>query len=197
MTSAWSSQEKHVMFFLLKALFYSWRARKTCLQMSLYLVVCKLKSPLFLFFDPVLGWSMMVRGTLVARQKGTLCLPLWPETTGSSSGPPAADSTSAVSLGRPQPRMQVHKHSKICHSVVVAHFLTDTTRDGWFAVFTRTAQASCLVDEPKQIGQYKYPEQLPGQLYDADTQCKWQFGSKAKLCSLDFVKVRYSLYNNK
>ncbi|XP_036391194.1 A disintegrin and metalloproteinase with thrombospondin motifs 18-like [Megalops cyprinoides] len=54
--------------------------------------------------------------------------------------------------------------------------------------FLGTAQASCLVDEPKQIGQYKYPEQLPGQLYDADTQCKWQFGSKAKLCNLDFVK---------
>ncbi|KAM9817553.1 A disintegrin and metalloproteinase with thrombospondin motifs 18 [Neosynchiropus ocellatus] len=54
--------------------------------------------------------------------------------------------------------------------------------------FLGTAQASCLVDEPKQIGQYKYPEKLPGQLYDADTQCKWQFGSKAKLCGLDFVK---------
>nr|XP_046202184.1 A disintegrin and metalloproteinase with thrombospondin motifs 18-like [Oncorhynchus gorbuscha] len=54
--------------------------------------------------------------------------------------------------------------------------------------FLGTAQASCLVDEPRQIGQYKYPEQLPGQLYDADTQCKWQFGSKAKLCNLDFVK---------
>ncbi|XP_051970716.1 A disintegrin and metalloproteinase with thrombospondin motifs 18-like [Xyrauchen texanus] len=54
--------------------------------------------------------------------------------------------------------------------------------------FLGSAQASCLVDEPKQIGQYKYPEQLPGQLYDANIQCKWQFGSKAKLCSLDFVK---------
>ncbi|XP_059389902.1 A disintegrin and metalloproteinase with thrombospondin motifs 18-like isoform X3 [Carassius carassius] len=54
--------------------------------------------------------------------------------------------------------------------------------------FLGTAQASCLVDEPKHIGQYKYPEQLPGQLYDANIQCKWQFGSKAKLCSLDFVK---------
>lgn len=64
---------------------------------------------------------------------------------------------------------------------------------GRFVVFTRTTQASCLVDEPKQIGQYKYPEKLPGQLYDADTQCKWQFGSKAKLCSLDFVKVRHRL----
>lgn len=52
-----------------------------------------------------------------------------------------------------------------------------------------TPQAGCLVDEPKQTGQYKYPDKLPGQIYDADTQCKWQFGAKAKLCSLGFVKV--------
>ncbi|XP_043911487.1 A disintegrin and metalloproteinase with thrombospondin motifs 18 [Protopterus annectens] len=54
--------------------------------------------------------------------------------------------------------------------------------------FLSTAQAACLADEPKQIGQYKYPEKLPGQLYDADTQCKWQFGTKAKLCSVGFGK---------
>uniref|UniRef100_H2ZWR1 ADAM metallopeptidase with thrombospondin type 1 motif 18 n=1 Tax=Latimeria chalumnae TaxID=7897 RepID=H2ZWR1_LATCH len=55
--------------------------------------------------------------------------------------------------------------------------------------FLSTAQASCLIDDPKQVGQYKYPDKLPGQLYDADTQCKWQFGTKAKLCTLDFVKI--------
>ncbi|KAM3828654.1 A disintegrin and metalloproteinase with thrombospondin motifs 18 [Vipera latastei] len=54
--------------------------------------------------------------------------------------------------------------------------------------FLSTAQAACLIDEPKQAGQYKYPDKLPGQIYDADTQCKWQFGSKAKLCNLSFVK---------
>ncbi|KAM7014738.1 A disintegrin and metalloproteinase with thrombospondin motifs 18 isoform 1-T1 [Tautogolabrus adspersus] len=67
-------------------------------------------------------------------------------------------------------------------------FFWSTCSRQYLSRFLGTAQASCLVDEPKQIGQYKYPEQLPGQLYDADTQCKWQFGSKAKLCSLDFVK---------
>uniref|UniRef100_A0A3P8S3Z0 ADAM metallopeptidase with thrombospondin type 1 motif 18 n=1 Tax=Amphiprion percula TaxID=161767 RepID=A0A3P8S3Z0_AMPPE len=67
-------------------------------------------------------------------------------------------------------------------------FSWSTCSRQYLSRFLGTAQASCLVDEPKQIGQYKYPEQLPGQLYDADTQCKWQFGSKAKLCSLDFVK---------
>ncbi|KAM6430417.1 A disintegrin and metalloproteinase with thrombospondin motifs 18 isoform 2-T3 [Liasis olivaceus] len=54
--------------------------------------------------------------------------------------------------------------------------------------FLSTAQAACLIDEPKQAGQYKYPDKLPGQIYDADTQCKWQFGTKAKLCNLSFVK---------
>ena len=37
--------------------------------------------------------------------------------------------------------------------------------------------------------EYKYPEKLPGELYDANTQCTWQFGEKAKLCMLDFKKA--------
>lgn len=55
-------------------------------------------------------------------------------------------------------------------------------------MFLSTAQATCLSDEPSAIQEYKYPEKLPGELYDADTQCKWQFGEKAKLCTLDFKK---------
>ncbi|XP_066216894.1 A disintegrin and metalloproteinase with thrombospondin motifs 16 isoform X2 [Saccopteryx leptura] len=54
--------------------------------------------------------------------------------------------------------------------------------------FLSTAQATCLADQPKPVKEYKYPEKLPGQLYDANTQCKWQFGEKAKLCMLDFKK---------
>lgn len=52
-----------------------------------------------------------------------------------------------------------------------------------------SAQSLCLSDEPRAVEEYRYPEQLPGELYDADTQCKWQFGEKAKLCTLDFKKV--------
>ncbi|XP_068614833.1 A disintegrin and metalloproteinase with thrombospondin motifs 16 [Brachionichthys hirsutus] len=54
--------------------------------------------------------------------------------------------------------------------------------------FLNSAQALCLSDEPRAVKEYRYPEQLPGELYDADTQCKWQFGEKAKLCTLDFKK---------
>ncbi|MBN3299948.1 ATS16 metalloproteinase, partial [Amia calva] len=56
--------------------------------------------------------------------------------------------------------------------------------------FLSSAQSTCLADEPKAVQEYKYPEKLPGELYDADTQCKWQFGEKAKLCTLDFKKAR-------
>ncbi|XP_067914831.1 A disintegrin and metalloproteinase with thrombospondin motifs 16 isoform X2 [Heterodontus francisci] len=54
--------------------------------------------------------------------------------------------------------------------------------------FLSTSQATCLVDEPRPAKEYSYPDKLPGELYDADTQCKWQFGEKAKLCRLDFKK---------
>ena len=56
-------------------------------------------------------------------------------------------------------------------------------------VYFSTAQAICLADQPKPVKEYKYPEKMPGQLYDANTQCKWQFGEKAKLCMLDFRKA--------
>uniref|UniRef100_A0A4W2II95 ADAM metallopeptidase with thrombospondin type 1 motif 16 n=1 Tax=Bos indicus x Bos taurus TaxID=30522 RepID=A0A4W2II95_BOBOX len=54
--------------------------------------------------------------------------------------------------------------------------------------FLSTAQATCLADRPKPVKEYKYPEKLPGELYDANTQCKWQFGEEAKLCTLGFKK---------
>ncbi|XP_040486121.1 A disintegrin and metalloproteinase with thrombospondin motifs 16 [Ursus maritimus] len=54
--------------------------------------------------------------------------------------------------------------------------------------FLSTAQALCLANQPKPVKEYRYPEKLPGELYDANTQCKWQFGEKAKLCMLDFKK---------
>lgn len=59
-----------------------------------------------------------------------------------------------------------------------------------FLLSSSSAQALCLSDEPRAVKEYRYPEKLPGELYDADTQCKWQFGEKAKLCTLDFKKVK-------
>ncbi|XP_034267697.1 A disintegrin and metalloproteinase with thrombospondin motifs 16 isoform X2 [Pantherophis guttatus] len=54
--------------------------------------------------------------------------------------------------------------------------------------FLSSPQSLCLADQPKPVQEYKYPEKLPGELYDATIQCKWQFGEKAKLCMMDFKK---------
>ncbi|WAR11678.1 ATS18-like protein [Mya arenaria] len=54
--------------------------------------------------------------------------------------------------------------------------------------FLNTPQSDCLDDEPKQVAELKFPDKLPGELYNADIQCKWQFGSKARLCTYDFGK---------
>nr|XP_023669699.1 A disintegrin and metalloproteinase with thrombospondin motifs 16-like isoform X1 [Paramormyrops kingsleyae] len=58
----------------------------------------------------------------------------------------------------------------------------------YLSKFLSTTQATCLSNEPRSVKEYVFPEKLPGELYDADTQCKWQFGKKAKLCNLDFKK---------
>lgn len=69
--------------------------------------------------------------------------------------------------------------------------IADTKLLNLFILFTfSSSQATCLADEPKPTKEYRYPDKLPGELYDADTQCKWQFGEKAKLCRLDFKKAR-------
>lgn len=52
-----------------------------------------------------------------------------------------------------------------------------------------TPQAQCLADRPTKVAELQFPNKLPGELYDADIQCKWQFGRHAQLCTYDFGKV--------
>lgn len=54
--------------------------------------------------------------------------------------------------------------------------------------FLNTPQAQCLSNTAKNVSELSFPDKLPGQLYDADIQCKWQFGQRAKLCGYDFGK---------
>ncbi|KAH3773199.1 hypothetical protein DPMN_174556, partial [Dreissena polymorpha] len=54
--------------------------------------------------------------------------------------------------------------------------------------FLNTPQSDCLDDEPRQVAELKFPDKLPGELYNADIQCKWQFGNKARHCTYDFGK---------
>uniref|UniRef100_A0A8C4QKM8 Peptidase M12B domain-containing protein n=1 Tax=Eptatretus burgeri TaxID=7764 RepID=A0A8C4QKM8_EPTBU len=54
--------------------------------------------------------------------------------------------------------------------------------------FLSTPQAACLADEPRIPAGLRFPARLPGQLYDPSTQCRWQFGSKASVCTHSFSK---------
>ncbi|XP_075925783.1 A disintegrin and metalloproteinase with thrombospondin motifs 18-like [Petromyzon marinus] len=49
--------------------------------------------------------------------------------------------------------------------------------------FLNSPQAACLADKPKTSVPFRFPEELPGQLYDGDTQCRWLFGTVARMCS--------------
>ena len=54
-------------------------------------------------------------------------------------------------------------------------------------------QSWCLDSyKPKIYSHLKFPDKLPGQLYDADTQCKWQYDASATLCTYDFAKVHWN-----
>ncbi|GFY77477.1 a disintegrin and metalloproteinase with thrombospondin motifs 16 [Trichonephila inaurata madagascariensis] len=46
----------------------------------------------------------------------------------------------------------------------------------------RSPRSLCLTNEPDSPDELQFPDHLPGQLYDADMQCRLQFGAKSKLC---------------
>lgn len=58
----------------------------------------------------------------------------------------------------------------------------------YLARFFNTLQSDCLADEPVRVSSLRFPDKLPGQIFDADTQCKWQFGQHARLCIFEFGK---------
>jgi len=43
---------------------------------------------------------------------------------------------------------------------------------------------------------FRFPDRLPGQMYDAATQCRWQFGSTVTVCPFNFAKVNVMFFFN-
>ena len=53
----------------------------------------------------------------------------------------------------------------------------------YFFLFDFSAvQSECLTNQARNIAELKFPDKLPGEIFDADTQCKWQFGKHSKQC---------------
>ncbi|XP_033625467.1 A disintegrin and metalloproteinase with thrombospondin motifs 16-like [Asterias rubens] len=67
-------------------------------------------------------------------------------------------------------------------------FVWSSCSQEYISDFLSSSRASCTEDEPKGITKYQFPSKLPGELYDADKQCQWQFGPRARLCSFNFGK---------
>ncbi|XP_052815823.1 A disintegrin and metalloproteinase with thrombospondin motifs 16-like [Mya arenaria] len=54
--------------------------------------------------------------------------------------------------------------------------------------FLNAVQSECLTSQSQGTAELKFPNKLPGEIFDADTQCKWQFGSHSKQCTIMFGK---------
>lgn len=51
-----------------------------------------------------------------------------------------------------------------------------------YFIFSK-GSGQCLEDEPDLLERYKYPDLPAGVMYDANYQCRLQFGQKAILCT--------------
>ena len=50
--------------------------------------------------------------------------------------------------------------------------------------------SECLTSQTRGLPELEFPKKQPGEIFDADTQCKWQFGSYSKQCTIMFGRVR-------
>ncbi|XP_041377041.1 A disintegrin and metalloproteinase with thrombospondin motifs 16-like [Gigantopelta aegis] len=68
-------------------------------------------------------------------------------------------------------------------------FSWSTCSNSYLYKFLNSVQSKCLTDQPRQVAELKFPDKLPGQLFDADIQCKLQFGKNARVCTFEFGKT--------
>uniref|UniRef100_H2YC19 Peptidase M12B domain-containing protein n=1 Tax=Ciona savignyi TaxID=51511 RepID=H2YC19_CIOSA len=50
--------------------------------------------------------------------------------------------------------------------------------------FLQNIESRCLDDHPTPMSNLNFPDQLPGEIYDVRSQCKWQFGVDAFPCNV-------------
>ncbi|XP_025830015.1 A disintegrin and metalloproteinase with thrombospondin motifs 7 isoform X2 [Agrilus planipennis] len=74
--------------------------------------------------------------------------------------------------------------------VMTPSFEVDTVGVSWskcsrrdVTTFLDKGLGECLQDEPKELKDYRYPKLPAGAMYNADFQCRLQFGTEVKVCS--------------
>ncbi|KAL4235465.1 A disintegrin and metalloproteinase with thrombospondin motifs 18 [Mactra antiquata] len=56
----------------------------------------------------------------------------------------------------------------------------------YMRTFLNAVQSECLTSHSRGTAELKFPNKLPGEIFNADIQCKWQFGSHSKQCTIIF-----------
>nr|CAB3219994.1 A disintegrin and metalloproteinase with thrombospondin motifs 18 [Phallusia mammillata] len=59
--------------------------------------------------------------------------------------------------------------------------------------FLRGPISTCLDDQPAPVSNLDYPDQLPGEIYNAASQCQWQFGIEASTCAFRYQHSQTSM----
>ncbi|KRT86067.1 hypothetical protein AMK59_1874, partial [Oryctes borbonicus] len=74
--------------------------------------------------------------------------------------------------------------------IMTPSFEVDTIEVSWsrcsrrdVTIFLDKGLGECLQDEPQTVEDYKYPPLPPGAMYDAEYQCRLQFGDYAQVCT--------------
>ena len=55
--------------------------------------------------------------------------------------------------------------------------------------FLESDQSQCLKEEQDNEESIRFPKHLPGERYDQDVQCQWQFGPDSRGCWFTLAKV--------
>lgn len=63
-----------------------------------------------------------------------------------------------------------------------------TKKEVWsfYFKFCSDDDSICLDNHPTPSPSLQFPKQLPGEIYDSESQCKWQFGINTRLCDFRY-----------
>ena len=58
----------------------------------------------------------------------------------------------------------------------------------YFLHLFSSGSGECLLDKPP-IRDFSFPEETPGQMYDAEEQCRFQHGPQSRQCNIGVSRV--------
>lgn len=63
------------------------------------------------------------------------------------------------------------------------------------SVYFSSGAGKCLLDTPP-MRYFSFPEEMPGQMHDAEEQCRFQYGPQSRQCKIGVSLFVYCLDKN-